>query len=728
MPTSRASRNFALAATVVIVAVAAALYYSHAAPTPNLFGFSTTSSAAENGWEQKFRAIPEPDRVKANMQYMAASPHNVGSPRQHEVAEWVLQQFKSYGLDAHIEKFETLYPTPLERQVELVSPGHYEAVLKEPAIPEDPTSGQAGQLPTMVMYAPDGDVTAPLVYVNYGIPEDYAVLDKLGISVKGKIVIARYGNSWRGIKPKLAALHGAVGCLIYSDPRDDGYFQGDVYPKGPYRPEQGVQRGSVMMMEVHPGDPETPGWGSVPGAKRLPLDKVDVLEKIPTQPISYGDALPLLKALDGPVAPVAWRGALPITYHIGPGSAVVHLKVKYNWGLAPLYDVIATIPGSQFPDQWVVRGNHLDAWVNGAEDPISGQSALLEEARAYGLLLKQGWRPKRTIVYAAWDGEEPALLGSTEWAETHADELQKKAVAYFNSDTNGRGYLGLEGSQTLQHFLNLVAQDITDPETGQTVWLRDQQHREEQARTPQQKAEIMDGADMRIGALGSGSDFSPFLQHLGIASTNLGYGGEGGGGVYHSIYDDFYWYSHFADTKFVYGRALAQTMGTAIMRMADADVLPLQFTGFADNVLDYQKSVEAEYKAQAGAPKFDFAPLEKAVADLHAASADYDQAMQSAAANGSLYQQPAADLLALNQLLYTSERKLMNDQGLPQRPWFKHEIYAPGFFTGYGVKTLPGLREAIEDKNYSLAQQQQPILVAALEAFTAQVKAARAKL
>src|SRR6185312_12809061 len=543
---------------------------------------------------------------------------------------------------------------------------------------------------------------------------------KLGISVRGKIGIARYVSSWRGIKPKLSALHGAVGCRIYSDPRDDGYFQGDVYPKGPYRPEQGVQRGSVMMMEVHPGDPETPGWGSVPGAKRLPLDKVDVLEKIPTQPISYGDALPLLKALDGPVAPVAWRGALPITYHIGPGSAVVHLKVKYNWGLAPLYDVIATIPGSQFPDQWVVRGNHLDAWVNGAEDPISGQSALLEEARAYGLLLKQGWRPKRTIVYAAWDGEEPALLGSTEWAETHAAELQKKAVAYFNSDTNGRGYLGLEGSQTLQHFLNLVAQDITDPETGQTVWLRDQQHREEQARTPQQKAEIMDGADMRIGALGSGSDFSPFLQHLGIASTNLGYGGEGGGGVYHSIYDDFYWYSHFADTKFVYGRALAQTMGTAIMRMADADVLPLQFTGFADNVLDYQKSVEAEYKAQTGAPKFDFAPLEKAVADLHAASADYDQAMQSAAANGSLYQQPAADLLALNQLLYTSERKLMNDQGLPQRPWFKHEIYAPGFFTGYGVKTLPGLREAIEDKNYSLAQQQQPILVAALEAFTAQ--------
>lgn len=726
MPSSRAARAFSLAATAAIVAVAAVLAL-RAAPAADIFGFSPASSATETGWEMKFRALPQPANVRANMQYMSAEPHNVGTARQHQVAEWVLAQFKSYGLDAHIEEFQTLYPTPLERTVELVAPSHYTAVLKEPAIPEDPTSGQAGQLPTVNMYSADGDVTAPLIYVNYGMPDDYAQLDKMGISVRGAIVIARYGNGWRGVKPKLAYMHGAVGCLIYSDPRDDGYYQGDVYPKGAFRPEQGVQRGSVMEMEIYPGDPETPGWGSVPGARRLPLSQVTNLQKIPVQPISYGDALPLLRALDGPVAPAAWRGALPITYHIGPGAAKVHLALKFNWGLANLYDVIATIPGSEFPDQWVVRGNHLDAWVNGADDPLSGQSALLEEARAYGVLLKQGWRPKRTIVYCAWDGEEPSLIGSTEWAETHATELQQKAVAYLNSDTNSRGWLNLSGSQTLQHFLNQVAQDITDPETGQTVWLRDQQHRESQARTQQARDAIMDGGDLRIGALGSGSDFSPFLQHLGIAAVDLGYGGESPGGVYHSIYDDFYWYTHFGDTTFVYGRALAQTMGTAVMRLADADVLPLQFGGFADNLELYQSEIEAEYKTQ-GASGFDFHPMEQAIASLKSAATDYDQAFAAAAASGSLFTTSAADRAALNHLLYQSERKLLDPSGLPQRPWYQHQVYAPGLFTGYGVKTLPGVREAIEARNYSLAASEETVLVRALDAFTAQIAAARAKL
>lgn len=726
MPSSRAARAFSLAATAAIVVVAAVLFL-RAAPTADLFGFSPASSASETAWEMKFRALPQPANIRANMQYMSAEPHNVGTARQHQVAEWVLAQFKSYGLDAHIEEFQTLYPTPLLRTVELVAPTRYTAVLKEPAIPEDPTSGQAGQLPTVNMYSADGDVTAPLIYVNYGMPDDYTQLDKMGISVRGAIVIARYGNGWRGIKPKLAYMHGAVGCLIYSDPRDDGYYQGDVYPKGAFRPDQGVQRGSVMEMELYPGDPETPGWGSVPGAKRLPLSQVTNLQKIPVQPISYGDALPLLRALDGPVAPAAWRGALPITYHIGPGPAKVHLALKFNWGLANLYDVIATIPGSEFPDQWVVRGNHLDAWVNGADDPLSGQSALLEEARAYGVLLKQGWRPKRTIVYCAWDGEEPSLIGSTEWAETHAAELQQKAVAYLNSDTNSRGWLNLSGSQTLQHFLNQVAQDITDPETGQTVWLRDQQHREAEARTQQARDAIMDNGDLRIGALGSGSDFSPFLQHLGIAAVDLGYGGESPGGVYHSIYDDFYWYTHFGDTTFVYGRALAQTMGTAVMRLANADVLPLQFGGFADNLELYQSEIEAEYKAQ-GATGFDFHPMEQAIASLKSAATDYDQAFSAAAANGSLFATSAADRAALNDLLYQSERKLLDPSGLPQRPWYQHQVYAPGLFTGYGVKTLPGVREAIEARNYPLAASEEAVLVRALDAFTAQIAAARAKL
>ncbi|HVA63031.1 MAG TPA: transferrin receptor-like dimerization domain-containing protein [Terriglobales bacterium] len=727
MPTSRASRIVAASATAVIVVVAA-IFYLRAAPSPVLFGFSAADSAQEAQWEQKFRALPQPANIRANMQELSAYPHNAGSERQHQNALWILNQFKSFGLDAHLEEFQALYPTPVERKVELVAPTQYEAVLKEPAVAGDPTSGQAGQLPTMLMYSADGDVTAPLVYVNYGGPADYDQLAKLGVSVKGAIVIARYGQNWRGIKPKLAYQHGAVGCLIYSDPRDDGYFQGDTFPQGAYRPAQGVQRGSVMEMELYPGDPETPGWGSTPGAKRLPLDQVTNLQKIPALPLSYGDALPLLRALGGPVAPLAWRGALPITYHVGPGPAKVHLAAKFNWGLANLYDVIATIPGSTYPNQWVVRGNHYDAWVNGADDPISGQSSLIEEARSYGQLLKQGWRPKRTIVYAAWDGEEPALIGSTEWAETHAAELEQKAVAYLNSDSNGKGYLNLGGSQTLQHFFNLVAQDITDPETGTSVWAKDQQHRLAIAATPQAKAAVMDGPDLRISALGSGSDFSPFLQHLGIATGDLGYGGEGGGGVYHSVYDDFYWYTHFSDTTFVYGRALAQTMGTAVMRLASADVLPMQFSGFADNLLQYQNQIEAEYQAQAGAPGFDFRPLERSIAALKAAATDYDQAMAADAGNGALYQQPAADLNALNHLLYTSERKLMSQAGLPRRPWYKHEIYAPGFFTGYGVKTLPGLREAIEEKNYSEAASQEQVIVTVLDAFTAQIQAAKAKL
>lgn len=727
MPSLR-PRSTALIASAVIIVIAAALYYLRAAPSPKLFGFAAASSATEAQWESRFRALPQPAQIRANMQYLSAEPHNVGTEREHVVAQWVQKQLQDDGLQAHIEQFEVLYPTPLQRQVTLVSPGHYDAVLKEPAIAADPTSGQAGQLPTENIYSPDGDVTAPLVYVNYGVPEDYDTLAKLGISVKGKIVIARYGHSWRGIKPWLAYTHGAVGCLIYSDPRDDGYFQGDVYPKGAWRPEQGVQRGSVMRMPIYTGDPETPGWGSVPGAKRLPLSQVKTLQKIPVQPISYGDALPLLRALGGPVAPEAWRGALPITYHIGPGPATVHLLVKFHWGLAPIYDVIGMIPGSEFPNQWILRGNHLDGWVNGAADPISGQSSLLEEARAYGVLLKKGWRPKRTIVYCAWDGEEPGLLGSTEWAETHAAELEQKAVVYINTDDSDKGYLDMGGSGSLQHFFNLVAQDITDPETHQSLWLKDKDHLLKNAHTAEQKNAILDGGDLRISALGSGSDFTPFLQHLGIAAGSLGFGGEGGGGVYHSIYDDFYWFTHFGDTTFTYERALAQTVGTAVMRLADADVLPLQFSGFADNVLLYQQQIEAEYKKQTGAPAFDFKPLETAVTNLRSAAKSYDDALAAAGGKGSLYQEPAAELASLNDLLYSSERKLMDDAGLPERPWYKHQIYAPGLYTGYGVKTLPGLREALEAKNYAQAAAEEKIIAQTLESFTAQIRAAQAKL
>ncbi|HXI64497.1 MAG TPA: transferrin receptor-like dimerization domain-containing protein [Gemmatimonadales bacterium] len=707
-------------------------------PADDLRGFTAESAKAEREWEAKFRAIPSPDSLREYMRRLSARPHHVGSPYDKDNAEWILAKFKSFGLDAHIETFDVLFPTPKERLVELVGPTTFRAKLQEPAVPGDPTSSQqAEQLPTYNAYSIDGDVTAPLVYVNFGVPADYERLERMGVSVKGAIVIARYFGSWRGIKPKVAAEHGAVGCLIYSDPREDGYTQGAVYPQGPWRPKDGVQRGSVMDMPLYPGDPLTPGVGATKDAKRLPISEAATITKIPVLPISYGDAQPLLAALGGRVVPPEWRGGLGITYRVGPGPARVHLKVKSDWSLKTLYDVIARIPGATAPDEWVIRGNHHDAWVNGAEDPLSGQGPLLEEARGYGQLLKQGWKPRRTIIYAAWDGEEPALLGSTEWVEAHADELASKAVAYLNSDTNNRGYLDMEGSHSLEQFINDVARDIEDPETKLSVWKRDQLRAVADAKTADERQEARQRADLRIDALGSGSDYTPFLQHVGIATLNLGFGGEGGGGIYHSIYDDFKWYTTYDDTSFVYGRALAQTIGTAVLRLADADVVPYQFTNFAETVGRYVKEVEklaTETRDQiqernrqlddgvftatsdpwqplvppareAAAPHLNFAPLDDATDALSKAAERYDRAFTKAQANGGAsLAKPEAG--TLNGTLRQAERTLTSATGLPRRPWYRHLVYAPGFYTGYGVKTLPGVREAIEQKNWAEAQQQ----------------------
>ena len=724
------------------LAIAAAFLFAltaHAVDSGStLRGYTPEHSATETSWEQKYRALPERDRIRENMRRLSARPHHVGSPYDKDNAEWLLAQLKSYGLDAQIEQFTTLFPTPKLRLVELLGTEPFTAKLQEPPVPGDPTSGQQDeQLPTYNAYSRDGDVTAPLVYVNYGRPEDYEVLDRMGISVKGAIVIARYGESWRGIKPKVAAEHGAVGCLIYSDPRDDGYYDGEPYPKGPMRPPDGVQRGSVMDMPLYPGDPQTPGVGAVEGAKLIPLDQVETITKIPVLPISYADATPLLKSLGGATVPEAWRGALPFTYHVGPSAAKVHLSVAFNWDRKLLYDVIVRIPGAKDPDEWVIRGNHHDAWVNGAEDPLSGTSAELEEARSLGELLKQGWRPDRTIIYCFWDGEEPGLLGSTEWGEAHADELRAHAVAYFNSDTNDRGYFFAEGSHSLENFVNDVTKDIPDPETKMSVWKRDKLVAISMA-PEKERAEIRSRADLRIPALGSGSDFTVFVDHLGIASLDFGYGGEDEAGQYHSIYDDFAWYTRFQDTDFSYGRALAQTAGTMVMRMADADILPFQFGDLADTVhlyvtqlqaLAQQKRDEAKernreiaegvYKAlydpkkqmvpppeEAIPPYLNFAPLEQASDDLTEAAKAFDKAY--AAADG-------ADPEGVNADLIRSERLLTSKQGLPGRPWFEHLLYAPGLYTGYDVKTIPGVREAIEQKQWSLADEQIGIVSAALE-------------
>ncbi|PYQ04407.1 MAG: folate hydrolase [Acidobacteria bacterium] len=720
-------------------------------PPERMLGFSPARVAGQRALEQRFDAALDPAELKEWMRRLSARPHHLGSPYGKDNAEFIAAQFRSWGFDTKIEEFRVLFPTPKTRVMEMVAPTPFRAALAEPALKEDATSDQAAeQLPVYNAYSVDGDVTGDLVYVNYGVTRDYEELERRGIDVKGKIVLARYGGSWRGIKPKVAAEHGAVGCLIYSDPRDDGFFQGDVYPRGPYRNDTGAQRGSVADMPLYPGDPLTPGIGATPEVARA----VD----LSVQPMSYRDGVELLKRLKGPVAPEAWRGALPVTYHLGPGPAKVHLKLAFDWKLVPAYDVIARLAGGERPDEWVVRGNHHDAWVNGAEDPISGLVALMAEAKSVGALHRAGWTPKRTIVYAAWDGEEPGLIGSTEWAEAHDAELQKKAVAYVNSDSNGRGFFQVQGSHTLEKFINEVARDVADPETKVSVAerLRARRIAVGNEDEKEERKDIRDRADLRIGALGSGSDYTPFLQHLGIASLNIGFGGENGNGIYHSIYDSFAHYTRFNDPTFEYGVALAKVGGRTVLRLAEADVVPFEFTAFADTLGRYVKEVSkladdmrekteednrlardntlvlaadprerfVAPRAKEAVPFISFAPLQNALARVRESAKAFDQAR---AARGDRPLSPETQR-ALDEVLTHAEQALTRPEGLPVRPWFRHQVYAPGYYTGYGVKTLPGVREALEQRDWKAAEEQAAVAARTLEGFAAQIDRATALL
>ena len=710
--------------TPILAAVAASSALSQPATAP-LRGFSTANAAVQRDVEDRFRAIPKPENLREYMLATAGEPHHAGGPGSRKVADYILGKFKAFGLDARIEEFEALMPFPTERVLEMTGPERFVADLKEPVLAEDPDSGDAGQLPTFNAYSADGDVTGELVYVNYGTPDDYEQLARLGVEVKGKIVIARYGRSWRGIKPKVAYEHGAIGCIIYSDPRDDGFYAGDTYPKGAYRPAQGAQRGSVMDMPVHPGDPLSPGRAADPGTLNA-ADRAtsDVILKIPVLPISYGDALPLLRNLSGPVAPAEWRGSLPITYHVGAGPAKVRLKLAFDWKVRPLYNVVARIPGATRPDEWIVHGNHHDAWVNGASDPTSGNVALMETARGLGELLKSGWKPKRTVVIASWDGEEWGLLGSTEWVEKNAKQLTAGAVAYINSDSTGRGWLSASGSHSLQALVNEVMRDISDPKRpGKTLFTASLDRRIDQEKTELGRAQLRRAGDLPIEALGSGSDYTAFLDHLQVASLDLGFGGEGGGGVYHSAYDSVYWYTNFSDKDFAYGAALSRTIGTVILRLANADVLPFEFTATARTLQHYVEEVEKARAAIADAPSLDFGPLRAAIEHLQKAGQAYNQAAGRIASldPASLN---SARVAELNRLLFTSERLFKYEAGLPRREWFKHLIYAPGFYTGYGVKTLPGIREGIEQKAWDEPRKYIPVVAAAVDALANQVQKA----
>ena len=716
-----------------------------------LSGYSSQSSATEREWEKKFQAGVVPENLRQSMQRLAAHPHHVGSAYDKDDAEWILAKFKEWGFDAHMETFQVLFPTPKERLLEMIEPTRFRAKLQEPALSDDPTSNQiAEQLPTYNAYSADGDVTAPLVYVNYGDREDYERLDRMGISVKGAIVIARYGEGWRGVKPKVAAERGAIGCIIYSDPKEDGYFNGDEYPKGGWRPRDGVQRGSVGNTD-YPGDPLTPGVGATADAKRMDIKDTTIITRIPVLPISWGDALPLLSALQGPVAPETWRGALPITYHVGPGPAKVHLKVTSNWDLKPVNDIIATLRGTDEPGEWVLRGNHFDAWVNGADDPISGMVSVLEEARAVGELHKQGWSPKRTIIFCAWDGEEPGLLGSTEWVETHRNELQKHAVAYINSDSNGRGYLHAGGSHDLQHLVNDVSGAVQDPETHFSVQERLRLRRIAQATNAEERAEIRNSRDLKIRALGDGSDYTAFIDYAGISGLNLGYGDEDEADAYHSIYDDFNWYTKFVDPDFSYGRALAQTAGTAVMRLADADVIPFEYNGQAEAIERYVRDLqkllkekqdeitennlelkEGVFTATADPhkafvpppmkpvpPFMNFAPLQNGAEAIRRSAERYQLAFTKWQASGIALPTPTA--VALNEELIQIQRAFLNEKGLPERPWYKHQVYAPGAYSGYGAKPMAAVREYMDQEKWKEADAQIPTVGQALENVAAAI-------
>ena len=735
---------------IISITLAALLATSALAQTPGLGSREQALDASVSSADQM-----------AWLKDMASAPNHVGSAHDKANADFILAKFKEWGWDARIERFDVLYPTPISTTLEITGANAAKLGGQEPTIPEDSTSGNLKDaLPPYVAFQGDGDVTAPVVYVNYGLPADYEALARRGIDVKGKIALARYGGGWRGLKPKLAQEHGAVGTLIYSDPANDGYATAETYPNGGGRPADGVQRGSVADMTTFPGDPTTPGYGSVPGAKHAKREDSPTILKIPVLPISYADATKIFASMGGPLAPDSFKGSLPFAYRLGgDDKSKVHLAVKSDWSLKPLYNVIATLKGKDRPDEWVVRGNHHDGWVFGAADPLSGNVAMLSEAKALGELKKAGWQPSRTIVYTSWDGEEPMLLGSTEWAETHGDELKKKAVIYINTDGNGRGFLDAEGSHQWQHLVNQVAADVKDPQTGASVLDRKRAKTRADAfdGSKVNDAELMaaeTGGDMAIGPLGSGSDYSSFLQHLGVPSLNIGFSGEGeSAGSYHSIYDSYDHFTRFDDPGLAYGAALSKTVGRLVLRIADADTPPVRFGDLATTVRGYLTEVKAlvdsrrkqdekrsallsgdAFKlasdprapvtappAATPTPAIELAGLENAVAKLEASAKAFDAAYAAKGAGLS----PAARA-RLNASLLGIDQALLIAEGLPGRTWYKHALYAPGRFTGYGAKTLPGVREAVEERRFADANSFAGLTAAAIERFAARLDAAKA--
>ncbi|MCY3811784.1 MAG: M28 family peptidase [Gammaproteobacteria bacterium] len=730
----------ALALTVAAVAGQQAIAQQASQP---LLGFTEAGAAAQHRLEAAYDSHLDPDDLAAWMHELAREPHHLGSSHDARNVETLRGWFTEWGYDTEVARYDVLLPTPVTRTLTMTAPHVFTASLTERAVDGDASSASSDVLPPYNAFSPDDDVTGELVYVNYGTREDYELLARYGVDVEGKIVIVRYGRVFRGVKPRLAAEHGAIGCLIFSDPADDGYYRGEVYPEGPYKNDSAVQRGSIMDLPLHAGDLLTPGWAAVEGAERLARDEAPAMPTIPTLPISYGDARPLLDAIEGPVAPTEWRGALPITYRIGPGPATVRLTVKFDWRMVTAMNVVARLKGARWPDQWVLRGNHHDAWNHGARDPIAGLVTVLAEAKAIAQLPE---RPGRTVLFAAWGAEEQGLMGSTEWAEENREELTEKAVLYTNTDGNGRGFVRLGGSHALTKFWAEVQRDVADPQTG--LSLADRNRARIRATGDEKARKDLAERDLALGALGSGSDYSAFFHHLGISSANISADGEAESGSYHTLYDTVEHYERFVDPGHVYGVVLAKTTGRATLRMANAPLLPFDFKDLASTIKGYVKEVEeladkqraetarvngliesGEFAAaldptkalqppplREDVPHFNFAPIHNALAKL-------DTALNKTTLSPDL---DAATLDEINTLLYTAERLLLREEGLPGRPWFRHQIYSPGRYTGYGAKTLPWVREAIEQRQYDQVEPGVTALAAALNALAAQMERVKA--
>jgi N-acetylated-alpha-linked acidic dipeptidase len=694
--------------------------YRGAHPDASLRGFFPGQAAREAEFERVFRSLPTPERARHDLWILTQAPHVAGTPEDYKTAQYVLSQFREAGLEAKIAEYQVLLPMPKEVKVELVEPFKREGPTPEGGWSRDKDAYDSSVVPAFNAYSPSGDVTARVVYANYGLPDDYRVLREQGIDVTEKIVIVRYGKCFRGVKAYVAEENHAAGLLIYSDPADDGYRQGDVYPRGPWRPSTAVQRGSILYQMIYSGDPLTPGVAATKGAKRLSMKEASTLPHIPTMPLSYEDASPILENLAGPVAPREWQGALPITYHLGPGASKIHLKLDMDFQVRAIWDVIAQVPGSAQPDWWVVVGNHRDAWAYGAADPASGTAPLLAVARGLGQLLKQGWKPQRTVVLASWDAEEFGLIGSTEWAEEHANELTKQAVAYLNMDVGVSGpHFGASAVPSLAGLIREVTEEVTDPNSGRplyAVWSEESRKLRREPGAPivvplQEPAP--DSGEARVGELGSGSDYTPFLQHLGVPSLDLGFGGSYG--VYHAIYDNFYWMEHFGDPSFKYSVAAAQVYGTLALRLADADILPFDYTEYGKAIQKYLRDLEEEMEKSGVGDKISFDEVTSAAAKFNDAAKALAPKMDATSRVGMT---DARRLATFNHALIEVERNFLLADGLPNRAWFRHAFYAPGVYTGYEAVVLPGVREAARRKDWATAAQQLALVRGAIERGT----------